>query len=113
MGPFVDSEHPLIKQGLVEKTFKQIFLEEVKTRVSRRVLLGALALSHISCPSLCHGVRMLAALISRDISLSVREPMMQVSNYCQEMGDGARVLLIPSCRDAHHDLVFPQVDYRL
>ncbi|CAM6127178.1 unnamed protein product [Calypogeia fissa] len=63
MGPFVDSEHPLIKQGLVEKTFKQIFHEEFRTRIV---------------------------------------------NYCHEMGDGARVLLIPSCRDAHHDSVFPQ-----
>lgn len=43
MGPFVDSEHPLIKQGLVDKTFKQMFHDEFKTRVSSRALYGALA----------------------------------------------------------------------
>lgn len=33
----------------------------------------------------------------------------QVEEYCEEMGDGCRVVLVPSHRDAHHDLIFPQV----
>lgn len=63
MGPFVDSEHPQIKLGAVDRTFHQIFQEEVRTRIEE---------------------------------------------YCEEMGSGARVVLVPSTRDAHHDFVFPQ-----
>ena len=35
----------------------------------------------------------------------------QIKDYCEEMGSGARVILIPSTRDAHHDFIFPQVDF--
>lgn len=63
MGPFVDSEHPQIKQGTVGKLFSHIFQEEIR---------------------------------------------MRVEDYCEEMGDGCRIVLVPSHRDAHHDLIFPQ-----
>ncbi|KAG0570128.1 hypothetical protein KC19_6G140800 [Ceratodon purpureus] len=63
MGPYVDSEHPQIKQGTVNKSFSHIFQEEIR---------------------------------------------MRVEEYCEEMGDGCRVVLVPSHRDAHHDLIFPQ-----
>lgn len=33
MGPFVDSEHPQIKQGTINKLFSHIFQEEVRMRV--------------------------------------------------------------------------------
>ncbi|KAL3690758.1 hypothetical protein R1sor_004409 [Riccia sorocarpa] len=66
IGPFVDSEHPLIRDGLVDRTCEQIFKDEVKIRIEE---------------------------------------------YCQEVGDGAGVLLVPSTRDAHHDSVFPQPPY--
>jgi DNA polymerase alpha subunit B len=33
MGPFVDRDHPHIKQGNVDKTFANIFEEQVRTRV--------------------------------------------------------------------------------
>jgi hypothetical protein len=35
--------------------------------------------------------------------------LVQVEEYCEEMGEGARVVLVPSYRDAHHDCIFPQV----
>ncbi|KAI5069353.1 hypothetical protein GOP47_0015654 [Adiantum capillus-veneris] len=63
MGPFVDSEHPQVKQGAVDRTFQEIFVEEVGSRIEE---------------------------------------------YCEEMGSGARVVLVPSVRDCHHDFVFPQ-----
>lgn len=33
----------------------------------------------------------------------------QLQDYVEYMGSGARVLLVPSTRDANHDFVFPQV----
>ncbi|BBN13404.1 DNA polymerase alpha subunit B [Marchantia polymorpha subsp. ruderalis] len=66
IGPFVDSDHSMIKEGLVNRTYEQIFKDEIKSRIE---------------------------------------------DYCQEMGDGARVLLVPSTRDAHLDCVFPQPPY--
>ena len=33
MGPFVDSEHPQIKLGVIDRTFHQIFQEEIRTQV--------------------------------------------------------------------------------
>eukprot|EP01018_Ginkgo_biloba_P022864 Gb_31734 [translate_table: standard] len=32
----------------------------------------------------------------------------RLRDYCEEVGSGARVVLVPSTRDAHHDFVFPQ-----
>ncbi|KAH9305014.1 hypothetical protein KI387_009418, partial [Taxus chinensis] len=68
MGPFIDSEHPQIKVGTVDRFFGQIFQEEVGARL-------------------------------RD--------------YCEEMGPGVRVVLVPSTRDAHHDFVFPQPPFNM
>ena len=34
---------------------------------------------------------------------------MQLQDYTEYMGSAARVILVPSVRDAHHDFVFPQV----
>lgn len=68
MGPLVDSDHPLFKLGAVDRTFAEIFQEEVLRRIE---------------------------------------------DYCDEMGSGARVVLVPSIRDAHHDFVFPQPPFDL
>lgn len=68
MGPFVDSEHPQIKNGTVDRFYEEIFQEEVCARL-------------------------------RD--------------YCEEMGPGARVVLVPSTRDAHHDFLFPQPPFNV
>lgn len=63
IGPFVDSEHPKIKNGTLDISFEHVFQEQVRTRVE---------------------------------------------NYCSEMGEQAKVVLLPSTRDSHHDAVFPQ-----
>ncbi|KAF3792765.1 DNA polymerase alpha subunit B [Nymphaea thermarum] len=63
LGPFVDSEHPQIKKGTVDKTFDEIFDAEILERLQ---------------------------------------------DYCEDMGSSARVILLPSTRDANHDFVFPQ-----
>lgn len=34
---------------------------------------------------------------------------MQVLDYTEYVGSTARVILVPSTRDANHDFVFPQV----
>lgn len=38
---------------------------------------------------------------------------MQLQDYTEYMGSAARVILVPSIRDAHHDFVFPQVLIRV
>ncbi|PIA51345.1 hypothetical protein AQUCO_01100282v1 [Aquilegia coerulea] len=63
MGPFVDSEHPEIKTGTVDKSFTDILHAEILTRLQ---------------------------------------------DYLEYMGTAARVILVPSIRDACHDFVFPQ-----
>lgn len=63
MGPFIDSEHPEIKKGTVNKTFDEIFRLEILGRLQ---------------------------------------------DYVEYMGSSARVILVPSVRDANHDFVFPQ-----
>ncbi|ONK57978.1 uncharacterized protein A4U43_C09F6390 [Asparagus officinalis] len=63
MGPFVDSEHPEIKKGTVDRTFDEIFHVEIIRRLQ---------------------------------------------DYTEFMGSSARVILMPSTRDANHDFVFPQ-----
>ncbi|GBG78101.1 hypothetical protein CBR_g26038 [Chara braunii] len=37
-----------------------------------------------------------------------RELRTRVERYCDKMGENAHVALVPSTRDAHHDVVFPQ-----
>ncbi|CAL5349680.1 unnamed protein product [Camellia sinensis] len=61
LGPFIDSEHPEIKKGAVNRTFDEMFRLEI---------------------------------LGRD--------------YVEYMGSAARVILVPSIRDANHDFVFPQ-----
>ncbi|KAL5717740.1 hypothetical protein ACHQM5_010709 [Ranunculus cassubicifolius] len=68
LGPFVDSEHPEIKAATVDRTFDDIFREEVLTRLQ---------------------------------------------DYVEYMGSAARVILVPSIRDASHDFVFPQPPFDL
>ncbi|XP_058192703.1 uncharacterized protein LOC131309974 [Rhododendron vialii] len=63
LGPFIDSEHPDIKKGTVNRTFDEIFRQEVLERLQ---------------------------------------------DYVEYMGSAARVVLVPSVRDANHDFVFPQ-----
>ncbi|XP_020220772.1 DNA polymerase alpha subunit B [Cajanus cajan] len=62
LGPFVDSEHPEVKKGTVDKSFDEIFHFEI---------------------------------------------LRKLEDYVECMGS-ARVLLVPSIRDASHDFVFPQ-----
>ncbi|CAL9048189.1 unnamed protein product [Musa banksii] len=63
MGPFVDSDHPEIKRGTVDRVFDDIFHVEI---------------------------------------------LRKLHDYTKYMGPSARVILLPSIRDAHHDFVFPQ-----
>ncbi|KAK9108413.1 hypothetical protein Syun_024424 [Stephania yunnanensis] len=65
MGPFVDSEHPEIKIGAVDRSFDSIFHMEV------------------------------------------------LQDHVNYMGSTARVVLVPSIRDAGHDFVFPQPMFSL
>ncbi|XP_057738472.1 uncharacterized protein LOC130955598 [Arachis stenosperma] len=63
LGPFVDSEHSNIKKGTVDRTFDEIFHNDILSKLQ---------------------------------------------DYVECMGSAARVLLVPSIRDANHDFVFPQ-----
>ncbi|XP_059657746.1 uncharacterized protein LOC132304194 [Cornus florida] len=63
LGPFIDSEHPEIRRGTVNRTFDEIFHVEILGRLQ---------------------------------------------DYVEYMGSTARVILVPSIRDASHDFVFPQ-----
>ncbi|KAL8254299.1 hypothetical protein R6Q59_032520 [Mikania micrantha] len=63
LGPFIDSEHPDIKKGALNKTYDELFRLEILKRLQ---------------------------------------------DYVEYMGPAARVILVPSLRDAHHDHVFPQ-----
>ncbi|CAN4090508.1 unnamed protein product [Withania somnifera] len=65
LGPFIDSDHPEIKRGTVNRTFDEIFQDEILARL-------------------------------RD--------------YVEYMGCTARVILVPSVRDASHDFVYPQIN---
>ncbi|XP_037497770.1 DNA polymerase alpha subunit B isoform X2 [Jatropha curcas] len=68
LGPFVDSEHPEIKKGTVDRSFDDIFLLEILRRLQ---------------------------------------------DYVEYMGPDARVLIVPSTRDANHDFVFPQSPFEI
>ncbi|CAL5338656.1 unnamed protein product [Camellia sinensis] len=63
LGPFIDSAHPDIKKGAVNRTFDEMFRLEILGRLQ---------------------------------------------DYVEYMGSAARVILVPSIRDANHDFVFPQ-----
>ncbi|XP_076889322.1 uncharacterized protein LOC143540040 [Bidens hawaiensis] len=68
LGPFIDSEHPEIKKGTLNKTYDELFRLEVLKRLQ---------------------------------------------DYVEYMGTAARVILVPSVRDAHHDHVFPQPAFNI
>ncbi|KAK1365684.1 DNA polymerase alpha subunit B [Heracleum sosnowskyi] len=68
LGPFIDSEHPEIKKGTVNRTFDELFHHEILKRIQ---------------------------------------------DYVEYMGSGARVILVPSIRDANHDFVFPQAPFNI
>ncbi|ONI30147.1 hypothetical protein PRUPE_1G233700 [Prunus persica] len=63
LGPFIDSEHPEIKKGTVDRSFDEIFRSEILRRLQ---------------------------------------------DHVEYMGSHARIVLVPSIRDANHDFVFPQ-----
>ncbi|KAM2018383.1 hypothetical protein ACFX1T_021332 [Malus domestica] len=63
LGPFIDSEHPEIKKGTVDRSFDEIFQTEILRRLQ---------------------------------------------DHVEYMGSHARVVLVPSIRDANHDFIFPQ-----
>lgn len=66
LGPFIDSEHPEIKKGALNRTYDDLFRLEILRRLQ---------------------------------------------DYVEYMGSAARVILVPSIRDAHHDYVFPQAAF--
>lgn len=63
LGPFVDTEHPDIKKGTMDRSFDEMFHFDI---------------------------------------------LRKLEDYVECMGSAARVLLVPSIRDANHDFVFPQ-----
>ncbi|KAF9620472.1 hypothetical protein IFM89_013089 [Coptis chinensis] len=63
LGPFIDSEHPEIRKGTIDRSFDDIFHSDILRRLQ---------------------------------------------DYAKYMGSAARVVLVPSLRDAFHDFVFPQ-----
>ncbi|KAF9604536.1 hypothetical protein IFM89_007657 [Coptis chinensis] len=63
LGPFIDSEHPEIRKGTIDRSFDDIFHSDILRRLQ---------------------------------------------DYAEYMGSAARVVLVPSLRDAFHDFVFPQ-----
>lgn len=95
LGPFIDSEHPDIKKGTTDRSFDEIFHFEILRKVitfSNRIFLD------FSFVLFWH---------TRWIGYS------QLQDYVECMGSAARVLLVPSIRDANHDFVFPQVMIKL
>lgn len=94
MGPFVDSEHPEIKKGTVDRTFGDIFHEEI----IRRVWISTYTAPEIKI------IHFIKAKISH-----IYMYLMQLLDYTEFMGSAARVVLVPSTRDASHDFVLPQV----
>ncbi|KAL1808209.1 hypothetical protein ACET3Z_025199 [Daucus carota] len=68
LGPFIDSEHPEIKKGTVNRTFDELFHHEILKRIQ---------------------------------------------DHVEYMGSAARVILVPSIRDASHDFVFPQPPFSI
>lgn len=62
-GPFVDADHPMIRDGLAEETFDQLFESRV---------------------------------------------LSQLRDFSSRVDGSTRILLLPSPRDVHHDLTFPQ-----
>jgi len=92
LGPFVDSEHPDLKKGTVDRTFDEIFHFEILRKVfkGKDSFWKFYFFFHISYSHgvICH---------------------FQLEDYVEHVGSGTRVLLVPSIRDANHDFVFPQV----
>ncbi|GER47328.1 DNA polymerase alpha subunit B [Striga asiatica] len=68
LGPFIDSDHPVLSKGFVDQTFDEMF------------------------------------------HLQILE---KLQDYVECMGSVARVILMPSIRDAHHDFVFPQPAFEI
>ncbi|GAB2297771.1 hypothetical protein Dimus_031857 [Dionaea muscipula] len=68
LGPFVDSEHPEIKKLTFDRSFDEVFHQEILRRLQ---------------------------------------------DHVEYIGSAARVILVPSIRDANHDFVFPQPPFDL
>ena len=45
-----------------------------------------------------------------DLSLPFSSPSHKIEHFCQEAGEECRVAVMPSLRDAHHAMIFPQVN---
>lgn len=91
MGPFIDSDHPDIKKGTVDQSFRDIFHFEILRKVGAAedfILEGCKI--HLS-------------------NMCLFDTFVQLQDFTQYLGHHVRVILIPSVRDAHHDFVFPQV----
>ncbi len=79
---------------------------------SRKTPLPLCGMQHPCCTHSLHWNCLLTlgtALETIFFGSSYHSVLVQVEEYCEEMGEGARVLLVPSYRDAHHDCIFPQV----
>eukprot|EP00850_Spirogloea_muscicola_P009779 SM000055S18313 [mRNA] locus=s55:615811:620704:- [translate_table: standard] len=79
--PFVDSEHPGVKTGNLEVTFKRLFQQQICTRV-------------LNVPTYDH--------------FNTIRIAMQVEQWCKAVGSKCQVVLVPSVRDAHHTFLYPQ-----
>lgn len=94
-GPFTTSEN-LAYEPLVE-----LFAYARKVRPNLLILMGPFVDSEHSQIKQGAVGRLLSHVFQEEIR-------MRVEKYCDDMGEGCRVVLIPSHRDAHHDLLFPQ-----
>ena len=96
LGPFIDSEHPEIRKGMLDRSFDEIFHLEILRRVSQWLN--------------CFGnFFMFPSFIIFFLILFFLYYLFQLQDHVEYMGSAARVILVPSIRDAHHDFVFPQV----
>lgn len=90
-----------MKKGTVNRTFDEIFHHDILGRVFTLALFIQFAGTFV----LFVGVFILVFYI-----YLIMVPQLQ--DYVEYMGSAARVILVPSIRDANHDFVFPQVIYR-
>ncbi|CAL5338645.1 unnamed protein product [Camellia sinensis] len=110
LGPFIDSEHPEIKKGVVNRTFDEIFRLEILGRKvvdSEEFEPEALVDSRVAHRQDNSEVKMGLEETHRGWFNSGVDSL-GLQDYVEYMGSAAHVILVPSIRDANHDFVFPQ-----
>ena len=84
------------QKGMLDRSFDEIFHLEILRRVSQWLN--------------CFGnFFMFSNFIIFFLILFFLYYLFQLQDHVEYMGSAARVILVPSIRDAHHDFVFPQV----